>query len=112
MPMDLNDYQDMAMEFDTFPRGVIPQVCFSSITLAEEAGEYCGKVKRMYREHRGNPTPEAIDQAAKELGDVLWSVAKSAGDIGFSLEDIARINLRKLSKRAAEGKLFGTGDDR
>lgn len=110
--MTLNEYQKSAMEFDTFPREVIPQICFSAITLAEEAGEYCGKVKRMYREHRGNPTQEAIEQATKELGDVLWSVAKAANDIGISLEDVAKINITKLSKRAAEGKLFGTGDDR
>lgn len=110
--MTMNEYQKVAMEFDNFPRGVIPQDCFSSITLAEEAGEYCGKIKRMYREHNGTPPEELVIQAAKELGDVLWCIAKAAKDIGFTLECIAQMNVAKLDKRAAEGKLFGTGDDR
>lgn len=110
--MDMNYFQEKAKEFDTFPRGVIPQRCFSAITLAEEAGEYCGKVKRIYREHNGSPDAKAIEDAVKELGDVLWCVAKCASDIGASLEEVASGSIAKLSKRKAEGKLFGTGDDR
>jgi len=49
---------------------------------------------------------------AKELGDVLWYVAMSAWEIGYSLEDIAVLNTEKLESRKKRGVINGSGDNR
>lgn len=48
----------------------------------------------------------------KELGDVLWYIAAGANELGTDLATIAQMNIDKLAKRQAEGKLGGSGDER
>ena len=57
-------------------------------------------------------TDEAIDKVKLELGDVLWHVAVLAETFGFSLEEIAEANIKKLHKRMEEGTIKGDGDYR
>lgn len=40
---------------------------------------------------------------AKELGDVVWYLAVSAWAIGYDLEDIFELNLKKLKDRYPDG---------
>ena len=49
---------------------------------------------------------------ANELGDVLWRVTAAANDLGFDLDEIAQINIDKLSSRHRRGSLRGSGDNR
>ena len=49
---------------------------------------------------------------ADELGDVLWYIAALAKDLNLSLNDIAAINLEKLTSRQIRGVLGGSGDKR
>jgi NTP pyrophosphatase (non-canonical NTP hydrolase) len=51
-------------------------------------------------------------ELAKELGDVLWYIAVLAYDLGLSLDDIAEMNLKKLTSRKARGTITGRGDNR
>ena len=51
-------------------------------------------------------------EIAKEISDVLWYAANLANDIGYSLEEIAMINLLKLSSRKERNQLSGSGDNR
>lgn len=79
--------------------------------LCGEVGEVAELAKKYVR--NGNMTEEEFVNAMKrELGDVLWYIAAFAGDLGFTLEDVAETNLRKLSDRASRGVLRSTGDDR
>ena len=48
----------------------------------------------------------------REIGDVLWYCATLADDLGYSLQQIAEMNVYKLQARKAMGKLQGDGDDR
>lgn len=48
----------------------------------------------------------------KELGDVLWFVASLAEFHGFTLEEVAQINLDKLNSRKQRGTIGGNGDER
>ena len=52
------------------------------------------------------------DAIKKELGDVMWMVAGITDELGWSLEEICRENLRKLADRKARGKIDGCGDER
>lgn len=79
------------------------------LSLAGEAGEVCGKIGKALRD---GEQPEYKAQVAKELGDVLWNIAAIADDMGYSLEEIAQMNIDKLYGRKARGTLQGSGDNR
>lgn len=48
----------------------------------------------------------------KELGDVLWFVAAICDDMGFSLSEVAELNVSKLADRDSRGVIDGKGDNR
>jgi NTP pyrophosphatase (non-canonical NTP hydrolase) len=48
----------------------------------------------------------------KELGDVLWFVAGIAYSAGWTLEDIAKMNIDKLEDRRQRNVIQGSGDNR
>lgn len=110
MSMNLNEYQKRSEKFAAYQgapehHGVN---LYPFLALAEEAGEVCGKVAKALR--KGGP----IDSGAvsMELGDVLWQVAACAGELGYTLSEIAALNLAKLGDRAARGVIVGEGDAR
>jgi len=51
-------------------------------------------------------------EVAKELGDVLWYLSNLANDIGYNLDEIADINIEKLTSRKNRDKIKGSGDNR
>lgn len=67
--------------------------------MNEEAGEAIGIVKKhIYQGHE-------LDKKhlAEEIGDCLWYIAVAASGIGYTLEDIAKMNVEKLHKRYPDG---------
>nr|DAR89672.1 MAG TPA: NTP-PPase-like protein [Caudoviricetes sp.] len=60
---------------------------------------------------RGNSSL-LTDGLVSELGDVLWFVAMLAQRLGYSLENVMRLNLDKLADRQARGVIIGDGDKR
>ena len=76
-----------------------------------EAGEVAGKHNKLLR--GGNPIDvSAKSDLAYELGDWLWFVSQAAADLGYSLEEIAEMNVEKLRKRREAGTIKGSGDNR
>jgi NTP pyrophosphatase (non-canonical NTP hydrolase) len=57
-------------------------------------------------------TQDQKDGLVKELGDVLWYVARAARGLDLPMSEIARVNAEKLASRAARGVLHGSGDNR
>lgn len=108
--MDLNEYQRKALETAVYPQGY--KVIYPALGMNGEAGEVADKVKKIIRDNGGEMTPESKEALAKECGDVLWYVAVFASDLGYTLEDIARMNYEKLKSRQQRGKLGGSGDER
>ena len=43
---------------------------------------------------------------------MLWYVAILAEDIGYTLEDVAKMNVEKLQPRKDRNKIHGSGDHR
>ena len=72
-----------------------------------QAGEVAGKFKKALRD--GTPNPAGM---AAELGDCLWYLACLAGSFGYTLEEIAAMNLAKLADRQQRGVIGGSGDER
>lgn len=108
--MKLNEYQEQASASAIYPRNM--KAVYPALGLAGETGEVAEKVKKVIRDHGGNFREEAKTEIAKELGDVLWYLAAMAGDLGFTLEQIAEMNLQKLASRKSRGQLHGSGDNR
>lgn len=113
----LNGYQKSAAR--TYTCGTELQILYPLIGLVNEAGEVAGKIKKILRGDNGaNPTEDAIFGAvgdagiADELGDVLWYLAMLAADLGFTLEEIAEMNIEKLTSRKERGVIKGSGDMR
>ena len=116
--MTLNEYQQEALTTANYPDEF--KTIYPAIGLNGEAGEVAEKVKRIIRDtdykKDGSgaivvPEIRALDIAV-EIGDVLWYCATLAHDIGFTLDDVARINVNKLRDRARRGLISGEGDYR
>jgi NTP pyrophosphatase (non-canonical NTP hydrolase) len=57
-------------------------------------------------------TEEMRSDLVLEAGDCLWYLANFCNDIGFSLSEVAEMNLEKLKRRKEKGTLTGSGDHR
>jgi len=109
--MDLNEYQTSADKFSVLDKDTMSAELEAAFGLAEEVGELVGKFKRRFRGDKISDQ-EFYDSVSKELGDVLWYVARIATVHGYNLDIIARANLLKLAVRAEKSKIMGNGDDR
>lgn len=105
--MNLNEYQKAALATAVYPRSPHNALFYTALGLASEAGEYAGKVKKLLRDAKFRR-----EEAALELGDVLWYVAAAADALGMTLEDVAQKNIDKLADRKARDVLRGSGDYR
>ena len=101
----LREYQIKAVGFAIYP--ATHKVLYPTLGLCGEAGEIAEKVKKQVRDNNFNR-----HEVAKELGDVIWYLDNLANDIGYNLDEIANINIEKLSSRKERNKIQGSGDNR
>ena len=106
--LTLNEYQKMALETAIYPMTII----YPALGLCGEAGEVADKVKKVIRDSGGEFTDERKREIAMELGDVLWYCATLSKDLGYSLEEVAKMNYDKLRSRKERGKIGWNGDNR
>ena len=102
--MKLSDYQKTAMEF----RMDSANYDYALLGLVGEVGELYGKLAKEIRDG----TIVNRKDIAKEIGDVLWFVAALCEDFELNLEDVAEMNIAKLTSRSVRGAISGSGDDR
>tara|TARA_R110000744_G_scaffold190449_1_gene309653 strand:- start:93 stop:404 length:312 start_codon:yes stop_codon:yes gene_type:complete len=103
--VDFKEYQRKAVAFAIYP--ATHKVLYPTLGLCGEVGEVAEKVKKQVRDgvfHR--------HEVAKELGDVLWYLANVCNDIGYSLDEVADLNIEKLSSRKKRNVIQGSGDNR
>ncbi len=87
-------------------------IVYPTLGLANEAGEFAGKVKKLYRDKGGQLSDEDREALKSELGDVLWYLTQLCTNLGFTLEEVAEANLDKLFSRQERGAISGDGDRR
>lgn len=107
----LDGYQAKAMQFAKYP-GVGINLTYAIVGLAGEVGELAGQFSKYIRKPcDGHDLVEVAarkERLADELGDALWFVADVAHELGYSLSEIADMNLSKLSSRSEKGTLTST----
>jgi NTP pyrophosphatase (non-canonical NTP hydrolase) len=92
--MTLNEYQDLMLKTKK-AKGLY----YTGIALAGEVGEVCNEIKKWDRDDYQVMTEERHTKLVYELGDAMWYLASLADDLGVSLEEVARRNIRKLEER-------------
>ena len=96
--MNFNEYQQASRKYDKS----VGTDWYYTLGLTGEAGEVAEIIKKSYRIV---PFRKDVDAhgLAFELGDVLWYLAALADKYGFTLDDIAIMNLAKLEARSNPG---------
>lgn len=125
--MTLNEYQQEALK-TCMPS--CNNMAYMLTNLVAEVGELAGKVAKqirkenaIYRENMLTPMflfdednreafQEMVAEMAYEAGDILWQLSGVIHRLGYTLDDVARMNLEKLASRAERGKIDGDGDHR
>ena len=118
--MELNDYQERAMRTCTPESN---NKFYMLLGLSEETGELCGKFAKAIRSGKYNInqktgtkdfhlSPDEQQLIKKECGDVLWMLAGVCTLMGWDLNSIAALNLKKLAQRQKNGTIVGDGDER
>lgn len=118
--MTLNEYQQLAkrtangFQHQKQLFGSFGGIIYCIIGVANEFGEVLGSFKKFIRGDKKwvNRWELVKFTMAKELGDVLWYLTMLIDQLGYSLEDIARMNIEKLELRQKNGTIEGDGDDR
>lgn len=127
--MKLNDYQKRAMS-TCMPS--CENISYMLLNLVGEVGEFASKVAKAVRKDQvkigwwqdgeeadeNNLIPTGSfyewdlikDELKKEAGDILWQLSGLCKVMGWSLEDVAQMNLDKLAARKAAGTIDGNGD--
>ena len=97
------------------------------LNLVGEVGEFASKVAKALRKETGMmdegnfyfykfqeegmpSSKELTTELKKEAGDILWQLSGLCSVMGWSLEEIAQMNLDKLAARKAVGTIDGNGD--
>ena len=109
--MTFREYQKAALESAIYPNKG-QNIFYPALGLCGESGEIAEKVKKVFRDQGGALTSDNRDALRKEIGDVLWYCAAMAYECDLNLDDIACLNIEKLSSRKERGVLSGSGDDR
>ncbi|WP_447579913.1 nucleoside triphosphate pyrophosphohydrolase family protein [Acinetobacter baumannii] len=97
--MKLNEYQELAKRTHNEELSQPQAFCNYALGITGEAGEVADHIKKgVFHGHEMNR-----HELAKELGDVMWYVANLAHLAGFTLEQVATMNVTKLMKRYPDG---------
>ena len=108
---DFNEYQRESRKTWNLIHTDHP-IVYPTLGLANEAGEVAGKVKKIFRDKRGQITEEDREALKQELGDVLWYLTQICTELDLTLEEVAAANIEKLFSRMDRNQIRGSGDSR
>jgi len=107
--MLLDDYQKEATKTAVYDES--NPIAYCLLGLTGEAGEVANKYKKVLRGDK-ELSNELRKEMAKELGDVMWYIAMTSKELGFTLDAIAQMNIAKLQSRRRNKTIKGDGDNR
>ena len=87
-------------------------VNYCALGLGSEVGEVQGLIKKVIRDNHSIWTGAKVADLIKELGDVIWYVARLSDEFGIPFSEIMENNIEKLTRRKSEGTIKGEGSDR
>ena len=96
--MTLNEYQELAARTINPELTVSQQVRHALFGIASETGELLGLYQKSMQGHEFND-----EHMLKECGDILWMLAELLTTKGYTLDDVARMNIDKLKARYPDG---------
>jgi NTP pyrophosphatase (non-canonical NTP hydrolase) len=126
--MDFNEYQAFTRttaKYQDACHSESAKIVYCLFGLAGEMGESFEKLKKVLRVDGFDGIEMALfpslktaeserfrELMKKEMGDILWYLARLADEMGMSFQDVAATNVAKLSDRKVRGVLHAEGDER
>lgn len=107
--MEVKEYEQFMSTSKVYE--VLP-IIYPALALNGEAGEVAEKVKKCLRDNYGIFNEERKKEILKELADVLWYIWATADDMGYTLEDIMEVGIKKVKERQETNTVHGNGDNR
>ena len=96
---DLDRYQLQASRTHNFELDRRERFTMLSMGIAGEGGELVDHIKKhVFHGHELD-----LLKVKQEIGDLLWYVAVLSQECGFTLAEVADLNIEKLRKRYPEG---------
>ena len=83
---------------DSFNKDLAGAV-YLTLGLNGEAGEVAEEIKKIIRNDDGIITPERRAKLKLEIGDVGWYWLRLISELGFTLDEVMKANIEKLTKR-------------
>lgn len=118
--MTLNEYQKQAM---TTCMPSSENFSYMFLNLVGEVGEFASKVAKAIRKGNAEISHSKLsrigdtdmlatqdEELKKEAGDILWQLSGVCSVMGWSLNEVAQMNLDKLAARKQAGTIDGNGD--
>ena len=109
--LTFDEYQKKVRKTAFYPN-IGTSLFYPALGLAEEAGEVCGKIKKIIRDDGGIMSDEKKQAIVKEIGDCLWYLAAQCWELGIPMSQAAQSNINKITDRIKRGTKHGSGDDR
>ena len=96
--MTLKEYQELAGR-------TMPTVALSKLELHALFGLVgeIGELHSIYQKKFQGHTEDTEEHRKKELGDLLWFIAEYCTGCGWSLDEVAWLNINKLKSRYPTG---------
>lgn len=110
--MTLDEYQKEALVTAVFTDDEYKDLSHWVLGITGEAGEIAEKLKKIVRDKNAMLDSDDKQEIAKEIGDVLWYLAVLAKHLGYKMDDVGKLNIKKLRSRQARNKIGGSGDNR
>lgn len=108
--MTFKEYNLQSSKVLLYPKDIAP--LYLALGINGEAGEVGEKVKKVYRDLKGEFSDECKLEIKKEIGDVLWYLNRLCEELGFTLQESAELNIVKLEDRIHRDVLQKSGDNR
>lgn len=96
--MTFDDYQQQAKRTINVQLTREQALRHSLFEMCGELGEIHSIYQKVYQGHRIK-----VDDLKQEVGDLLWGIAEFCTVNGFTMDEIARMNVDKLKARYPDG---------